>query len=178
LEKLFLAVESGVYRPFRWLVYFIYTLIILATFVAVIFRYVLNDSLIWAEELARYLFVWLTFLGSAIALRRGLHIGLDLLLNAFPPKGRRALETLITCLICAFLGFVLYASVMVVQVTMRQRSSALQIPMGLVYLAIPVGCSLMLLSSFRRLSQLLVPAPGSGERRAGREPEDGESHAW
>ena len=45
----------------------------------VIFRYVLNHSLFWSEELARYLLVWLTFLGASSAYYRKVHPGIDLL---------------------------------------------------------------------------------------------------
>ena len=142
------------FRVFLWLVYCIYTVIIVSTFAAVFYRYILNDSIIWAEELGRYLFVWLTFLGSALALKDGMHIGLDLLISSLPPKLKTFTEILIICLTGVFLVFIIRASVEVVEVTMRQRSSALEIPMGLVYLAIPVGSSLMLLSSCRRLFQI------------------------
>lgn len=155
--KTLLTVESALFRVALWLIYCIYTVIIVSTFTAVFFRYVLNESIIWAEELARYLFVWLAFLGSALALKNRMHIGLDLIISSLPPKAKTVAEGLITVLIGTFLVFVITASITVVEVTMRQRSSALGVPMGMVYLAIPVGCSLMLLSSFRQLLQVFGP---------------------
>ena len=154
MVKTLLSIESALFKFFVWIVYVIYTVIIITTFISVFFRYILNDSLVWAEELGRYLFIWLTFIGSAIALKDGLHIGLDLLSNSLPPKLKNLLEGFITCLISVFLVFTINASITVIEVAMRQRSSALEIPMGLVFLAIPTGCSLMLLTSCRRLFQL------------------------
>lgn len=159
--KTLLAMESALFRVTVWLIYCIYVVIIVSTFTAVFFRYVLNESIIWAEELARYLFVWLAFLGSALALKNRMHIGLDLIISSLPPKSKTVMEGLITVLVGVFLVFVITASVTVVEVTMRQRSSALGIPMGMVYLAIPVGCSLMLLSSCRQLLQILGPSSRS-----------------
>lgn len=54
-------------------------------------RYVLNDSVAWTEEVARYLLIALTFLGSAGAVRRGSHIRVEALENALPPGPRRVL---------------------------------------------------------------------------------------
>ena len=54
------------------------------TFAQVVTRYVLNDPLIWSEELARYLFVWVSMIGAALAVRNGGHFGLDLLLRRMP----------------------------------------------------------------------------------------------
>ena len=60
------------------------------TLAQVIFRYVIAAPLPWSEELARYCFVWIVFLGGALGLARGIHLGVDLLVNAFPPGMRRA----------------------------------------------------------------------------------------
>ena len=51
------------------------------TFAQVITRYVLSDPLIWSEEAARYLFVWVSMIGAALAIREGGHFGLDLLIS-------------------------------------------------------------------------------------------------
>ena len=52
-------------------------------------RYVLNHSLFWSEELARFLLVWLTFLGAGVAYRRRAHASVDLLYQHLPAAGRR-----------------------------------------------------------------------------------------
>jgi TRAP-type transport system small permease protein len=54
-------------------------------------RYVLNDSIAWTEEVARYLLIVLTFIGSAGAVRRGTHIRVEALEMALPPRARRVL---------------------------------------------------------------------------------------
>lgn len=162
MVKALVSVESMLMKACVGLTYCVYSVIIVTTFASVFFRYVLNDSLVWAEELARYLFVWLVFLGSAIAMRDGLHIGLDLLASSLRVRHRLVLDFAITTLVVVFLVFAIHASATVVQITMRNKSSAMEIPMGLVYLAIPVGCALMLLSSVRKLAQILASAR-SGE---------------
>src|SRR5438128_300629 len=54
------------------------------TFAQVATRYVLGDPLIWSEEAARYLFVWVSMIGAALAIREGGHFGLDLLIRRAP----------------------------------------------------------------------------------------------
>ena len=56
------------------------------TLAQVIFRYVIAAPLPWSEELARYCFVWIVFLGGAIGLSRGIHLGVDLFVNMLPPR--------------------------------------------------------------------------------------------
>lgn len=55
----------------------------------VFFRYALNDSLFWSEELGRMLLVWLTFCGATVAYRRGAHIGVDSLVARLEARSRR-----------------------------------------------------------------------------------------
>ena len=63
--------------------------------VQVFFRYVLNHSLFWSEELARYLLVWLTFLGASVAYYRGAHPGIDFFYVKMPPTIKQAARFLV-----------------------------------------------------------------------------------
>ena len=58
--------------------------------VQVFCRYVLNHSLFWSEELARYLLVWLTFLGASVAYYRSVHPGIDVIYARMPGTIRKA----------------------------------------------------------------------------------------
>ena len=53
----------------------------LLIFVQVIFRYVLNDSITWSEELARYIFIWMIWLGTSVSMKTKEHIRMDMLMN-------------------------------------------------------------------------------------------------
>lgn len=109
------------------------------SFVAVIFRYVLNDSLVWSEEVARYLFVWIVFLGAAIGVRQRQHIAIDVLGSRPGPRTRSALAWLARAATLAFAALLVVPGWSFVRVGMSNSSPALQIPMGLVYLAPVVG---------------------------------------
>ena len=75
------------------------------TFANVIARYVFNDNLLWALEATVFLFAWLVLLGASYAVKRSLHLGIDLLIVALGPAARRALglASVAACLAFAIL---------------------------------------------------------------------------
>ncbi len=135
---------------------------VLVTLAQVVFRYVIASPLPWSEELARYCFVWIVFLGGAVGLSQGIHLGVDLIVNLLPGKARRAMDALTTTLIAIFAGTVIYASLPVLSMNMFQRSPALGVQMTWIYLAIPVSMGLILLICAERLFAHLV-SPNSSE---------------
>ena len=139
---------DGIVRFMDWVGYFLLVIfsiiMVVATFLQVIFRYFFNQPLFWSEEVSRYCFVWIVFVGAAIALKHGSHIGVDYFVKYLPFRFKTVLALLINCGIAVFLILVIFQSILVVQVNMSQYSPAIRIPMGLVYLAIPVGFTMML----------------------------------
>ena len=125
------------------------------TLAQVVFRYVIAAPLPWSEELARYCFVWIVFLGGAVGLSRGIHLGVDLLVNTLPPPLRRAVDALTTILIAAFAVTVIYASLPVLNMNMFQRSPALGIQMSYIYIAIPISMGLIFIICAERLLRYL-----------------------
>jgi TRAP-type C4-dicarboxylate transport system permease small subunit len=114
-------------------------------FVQVVLRYVFQSPFSWAEELARYLLIWITCLGSACAIRDGMHISISYLRT----KLRGAAQTSVTAIIYVItLGFFIYCikegSVFSLE-QWSQRSTAMQIPMTIPYMAIPLGFAIMFL---------------------------------
>lgn len=126
--------------------------IVFATIVVVVFgqvvsRFVFNAPFSWSEELARYLQVWLIMLGSAACLRKGLHLTVDYAIHSLPQGAKRNLHLLSLAAILFFLGVVFVSGISLIAATLNQRTPALQIPMWVVYLAIPAGSLLMFLES-------------------------------
>lgn len=111
----------------------------LLIFVQVIFRYVLNDSITWSEELARYIFIWMIWLGTSISMKQKEHIRMDMLMNAVHGKGKLVLDLvsgIIMLAFCIFLvkyGWDLVASMM----SRGNKSVALRLPMWIVYSSLP-----------------------------------------
>jgi len=111
----------------------------------VVFRFLLESSLAFPDELIRYLFIWLVFLGSAIAFRRNMHAAIGLLVARLPAGTKRIALLAATILSAGFFVLVGHAGI---QLTIRaapQISPALEVSMAWVMAAVPVGMGLLAL---------------------------------
>ena len=124
----------------------------------VIFRYVLKLPLVWSEQLASYTMIWLAFLSAAIALREHAHIGMTLLVNRLPDKGKKAVEIVSHLLILIFLAFLIWWGIKHALDVRNQRSPVVfNISMFWPYLALPVGAILMVIQEVK----IIVSGPWS-----------------
>jgi len=114
-------------------------------FLQVIFRYVLNFPLFWTEEFARYCLVWASLLGSAVAVKRGQHIAVTIVLERVPAGFRRVMKMITLISVIVILAIILWGGIQLVAITRAQISPALRVSMSVPYLAVPVGAALMLL---------------------------------
>jgi len=129
----------------------------------VICRYLLGASLTWSEEASRYLMIWITFLGGSTAFKRGMHTGFDAVVRALSPEARWAARLVTLLAIVTFLVIVGLKGMELALFNMAQRSPAMRLPMGTVYLAIPTGCLLMLVYAADQLVHLVrKPSDGRG----------------
>ncbi|SMQ86196.1 TRAP-type C4-dicarboxylate transport system, small permease component [Devosia lucknowensis] len=76
-------------RALKWIAVLLLFIMVLLVFGNVVLRYAFNSGITVAEELSRWLFMWLTFLGSIYALREHQHLGTDTLISRLPPRGRQ-----------------------------------------------------------------------------------------
>lgn len=127
----------------------LFSAMVVVTTLGVFFRYVLNNALPWAEEADRYLFIWLSFVGASITMRRKGHIAVDLLLRYVSPAWHCRLVLLAHACVLVFLGLVCWASVPVIELTSETRATATDIPMSWVYIAAPVGALLIGVETLR-----------------------------
>lgn len=112
-------------------------------------RYVLNDSMAWTEEIARYLLIWVTFVGGAIAVRRGTHIGVEVMLHFLPPNTVRVLRFVIDIITVGFVGLICWFAVQITERMQIQTMMVVDVPMSIVYAGVACGCFLMLYRSLR-----------------------------
>ncbi|MGP4105924.1 TRAP transporter small permease [Virgibacillus sp. L01] len=113
--------------------------LVASVFMQVIFRFAINSPLAWTEELARYSLVWLTFLGAAYAMSQKAHIGVEFFVNLLSGLGKKILQTAATFVSLIFFVLMVFSGYDLVSNTMLQTSPVLEIPMGIVYAAIPVS---------------------------------------
>ncbi len=113
-------------------------------FINVALRYLTNDSILWSEEVARYLMVWLTFLGIGLVLRLGGHMAVDSLQEALPQAAARAMRLAVVALLAAFCLFMIWVGIDYVDRTAVQSTPVTEIPFSYIAASIPLGFSLML----------------------------------
>ena len=136
-------------RALSWLEEtFITTLLITSSvilFVNVVARYVFNTGFVWAEELVRYEIIWMVFIGGSVAVRKGIHIGIEVLLHVLPQSGKRMVRVTVGLICVGFCLVLLFYSIELSMQTRSfgQRSSAMQMPFWIIQLAIPIGAALM-----------------------------------
>lgn len=120
-------------------------------------RYLLQAPSSWTEELARFLLIWIGLLGAAYAYRSGAHMRLELLEGQLGPVGAGHLRTFVALAVMLFsIAVLLVGGMHLVSLTLEleQVSAALGIPMGLVYLALPLSG---LLIAFYALADVTCP---------------------
>ncbi|MGI6286648.1 TRAP transporter small permease [Neomoorella humiferrea] len=137
----------------RWLVQITVAVMAITVTFQVIWRYFLKNPIIWAEELARYGLVWMTFIGAAVALKTGQLACVDLLVSKLPHRWQKGISFIVTIVNSLLLAFLLYYSIQMVNLpsVTNQKSPALRLPMNYVYLGIPLGMGLMLIQSLLQL---------------------------
>jgi TRAP-type C4-dicarboxylate transport system permease small subunit len=117
----------------------------------VLWRYALNSSLVWTEELAKYLFTWMTFVGAVLAIKEGTHIRVRVLADRLPPTACRWLEVSLYLLMVLFLGFLVVVGFQLVLKTAGTRTPAMGLPLNWVfYAALPVPALAGVYYAFRR----------------------------
>ncbi len=109
----------------------------------VVFRYVVNYTLPWSEELSRYVFLWASLLGACAAVRRHAHLGVDSLVRRLPDGARRLLEALVVALVGAFAVVLGWQGLALLPAAAAQRSPTLGLPMVAVFAAVP-ACGVLL----------------------------------
>ena len=161
MEKLIKSLDSHyeIFRKFIDIfVIVLFTILILVVFSQVVFRYVFNNSLTWAEEMARYLQVWMIFLAAAAAIRTGSHISVDYATHNLSSRYKNFLGIIIAILTILFLGIVTtYGYKLFIQIYhSTQRSPAMQMPMSVAYAAVPVGGLFMLIEAIIVFLKLII----------------------
>ncbi len=126
--------------------------VLLAT--GVFMRYVMRNALIWSDELATILLLWLAMLGAVVAYRRGEHIRMTALLRRVSEPTKKVLEAISSVVVAIFVIEVMPATFKFFQQEQIDLTPALNFPRSYVVLAIMVGLSLILILALLRLSEM------------------------
>lgn len=129
----------------------------LLVFLQVVMRYIFSNSLSWSEEAARFIFLWLSWVGASYAVKERSHFRVEILANLFGGRSRRNFELLVLLLWFAFslAMAVLGTKLVIFLLETEQVSAALEFPMAWVYASVPAGCALMAMRLVAEMRELL-----------------------
>ncbi len=137
--------EDGFVRFNRWLVGAMMMVMFALVFTNVVTRYGFGFSIAWAEEVSRFLMIWVAFLGAGLALREGRHVAIEVLQDLLGERKRLVLRWSLFVLIAAFAALLVYLGVAFSRFGWDKETMVTQIPRGIPYLAIPVGMAFFLI---------------------------------
>jgi TRAP-type transport system small permease protein len=142
-------------RLLFWVGFAVFGTLMLNILVSIAARYlnVRVANIDWVEETSRFLFIWLSFLGAALATERMTHIRIDFVARLLRGRTRLVLEILVVLAMLAFAAVMTYEG-LVVTLRASDRSPVLLLPMSLAYLALPVSGVAIILFTLRILADL------------------------
>ena len=133
------------HHPEDWIAFGLFWALAFIVFLQFFTRYILNDSLSWTEEIARYGLMWLAFIGGAVVTRKKTHIAVELLGNLMKPGWlRTTLFAMIDLVTLGFVALLAYLSISITERMQTQTMTVFDLPMSLVYGGVAFGCFLML----------------------------------
>jgi len=163
MKSLIDSVYKALEKVISYLVLVLLALMVIIVFANVVSRYYLHFSLAWSEEVARFMLVWLVFLGSFLAYVNDEHLGLDILVRKFPPTLRKTVATFTNLLVIFALYAVMEGGYLMMIANFDWLSPAAEIPQGYIYAIVPVSCALMILQTILKTYYILTSTSSSRE---------------
>ncbi|HEV7256899.1 MAG TPA: TRAP transporter small permease [Bosea sp. (in: a-proteobacteria)] len=152
--------------PLRWLgdmvdvaLTLLAAMLLVVMFANVAARVALNSDLAWNTEFGEFVLLWATFLGGASAARRGAHMRITEFTDKMPPTLQKVVELATRLGVVALLTLLISYGWNITESTMGQELTVLHVPMGLQYLAMPVGSALALVFVLYEMALLLRNKP-------------------
>ncbi|WP_271270714.1 TRAP transporter small permease [Aliamphritea hakodatensis] len=130
-------------------------LMMIMVIIQVFFRYVLNSSLSWAEDLSLMLMVWMAFLAVPVAYRKALHVQMDLAQRLIPARLNHLLQFLISTAICVLLVYLISKSFSWAWHS-TIRANAVPVQMKYIYAVIPLTLAVLLPNCFENSLRSLL----------------------
>ncbi len=143
------------------LIIFGLTVMVALTFASTVYRFAGYGGIFWAEEVTRYVSIWVVFLGAGLGIRFGIHLSLEIFIERLIPPLRRVAHIIIYLLMIVFELVLLYYGAELAISNYAQQSASLQMPMTYANAAVPVGAAIML---FETIRQIVLEIQGKAKR--------------
>lgn len=156
------ALRDGMTKALELFIVATMALLVVDVVWGVFTRYALGQQAKWSEELARFLLVWVTLLGGAVAFGTKAHLGVDYFVNLLHPAARKVTAVVVHLVVLFFaLEVLLHGGAQVVSDALRleQTTPALGWKMGHVYLALPIAGVFVVLYTVENLVEALTARP-------------------
>lgn len=132
------------------------TVIVIFVFSNVIFRYIFNSGIMWAPELSRYIFIWMTFIGAIAVLKSNQHLAVNMVVKRFPENLKKHVIILGNLIILGILYFVIVGSWKMTIINKNSSSPATGLPLSFIYISgLVLGISMgliILLNTYKLLT--------------------------
>ncbi len=138
----------------EWTVVVLLSIMLLSVLWGVLTRYIFADQSSWTDELARFALIWVSILGAAYISGKNAHITIDLISKKISERKRRQLEIVTSFIIALFVLVIFIIGGMryiYISLKLGQTSAALEIPMGYVYLVLPISGVFILFFKIREI---------------------------
>ena len=149
-----------------------------ATFIQVVRRSFFGTVFRWAEEIAIYSVVWITFLASVLCLKNGEHTRIEVFINLFPHRIRKWIEVFDYVVCFAFMALLGYHSIELLKINGAFRTAGANVPMYMVYSCIMVSGILMIpyfaVLIYQKIKKPEPPATPSGKKKVKKQNREGE----
>ena len=123
-------------------------------------RYIFAYPNPWSEEVSRFCFIWMSLLGASLAVEHRAHFGFDQVTKGLAPCVKSAVETFAAAVVFLFALLLIATGIALMGLTMGERSSALNLPIALVYAAVPVSGVLMVIHLLAEWGQPMTELTG------------------
>jgi TRAP-type transport system small permease protein len=154
---------TGLQAAIRGMLCALMTVMVGIVFANVIARYYLSAALAWSEEVARFMLIWMVFLGAVLAYVNDEHLGLDILTRCFPRRVQYGLAVLADLLVMVAVYLLIHGGAVLMRDSWEWGSPATDTPYGYVYVVVPVCGALLFLQAFGKMVSHLRAMGRGGE---------------
>lgn len=129
-----------------------FALMVFVIFIQVIMRYIFNNSLSWSEELGKFLFVWISWIGISIGAKRKEHIKINMFVDKFSSKVQTICEILSEIIVFGICAITAYYGIELVVSQSHVNFAGIKISMSWGYLSVVFGCTIMMFRNIINIS--------------------------
>nr|WP_278434456.1 TRAP transporter small permease [Brucella anthropi] len=156
-------IVDGYFKLLEFILFVCMAGLVITVFGNVVLRYGFNSGILVSEELSRFLFIWMTFIGAVVVLREQGHLGMDTVIKMLPLNGAKVAKAISDVLIIVCCVFLIAGTWQQHEVNMGNLSPVMMVPLEHVYsVAYISGISMMVITAISLVSTFL---PGARDPR-------------